>query len=82
VAGAAGGATALSVRNGVAVTNFVFSCLLLKLFSKEGVPFSLSHFQEFLFKAFCKRLSIIVDVEWTFSGHGADPERTGCLASG
>ena len=25
-------------------------------------------FQGFLFRAFCKRLSIIVDVEWTFSG--------------
>ena len=37
----------------------------------------LSLVQEFLFKAFCTRLSIKVDVEWTFSRHGPDPEWTG-----
>lgn len=36
-------------------------------------------FHEFLFRALCKRLSIIVDAEWTLAGHRADPERTCCF---
>src|SRR6266851_2176560 len=31
-------------------------------------------FQGFLFTAFCTRLYIKVDLEWTLTGRGADPE--------
>jgi hypothetical protein len=49
---------------------------------REEVLFFLLLFKNFFSRLSVKRLSIRVDVEWTFSGHGPDRERTGLLGSG
>jgi hypothetical protein len=80
VADTAGEGAVAFVNGSVVVIVSLLQFLLRKYISKKRespLSLSLSPFHEFLFKAFCTRLSIRVDVEWTLRSHGADQEITG-----